>query len=57
MLKKAMQLSIMCDTLVQLKVYNPEDFSFLEYNSENAHIKGHVDKLSEDVHEFVGISN
>ena len=57
LLKKAMQLSIMCDTLVQVKVYNPDDFSLLEYNSEKAHIAGHEDKYTDDVHEYVGFSN
>ena len=57
LLKKAMQLAIMSDSVVQLKVFNPDDFSLLEYNSENAHIAGHVDKLTDDVHEFVGFSN
>lgn len=47
----------MCDSVVQLKVFSPDDFSLLEYNSENAHIAGHVDKLTDDVHEFVGFSN
>ena len=56
-LKKAMQLSILCGSVVQVKVFSPDDYSLLEYNSEQAHIAGHTDKLTDDVHEFVGLSN
>ena len=38
-------------------MFCPDDYSLLEYNSEQAHIAGHIDKLTDDVHEFVGLSN
>lgn len=37
LLRKAMELSLLTGTLIQLKIYKPGDFSLVEYFSTNEH--------------------
>lgn len=53
LLKKAMQLSIMSNTVVALSVYNTEDKSFLEYISNETNISDKTNEKKKDLHEYV----
>ena len=57
LLKKAMQLSIMSNTVVALSVYNTEDKSFLEYISNETNISDKTNENKKDLHEYVKVSN
>ena len=52
LLKKAIQLSKLTNAIVQLKVYQPEDQSLIEYYSHSEKDFANVQKNSEHVYEY-----
>ena len=52
LLKKAIQLSKLTDANIQLKVYNKEDDSLIEYFSHSETDFHNLDKSSENIYEY-----
>ena len=52
LLKKAIQLSKLTNAIVQLKVYQPEDQSLIEYYSHSESDFDDINKSSKKVYEF-----
>ena len=52
LLKKAIQLSKLTNAVVELKVYQEEDQSLIEYYSTSEHDFDKISKTSEQVYEF-----
>lgn len=57
LLKKAIQLSKLTNAIVQLKVYQEEDQSLIEYYSKNEKDFENISKTSEKVYEFSKFTN
>ena len=57
LLKKAMQLAALTDCHVELRVYNKEDSSLMDYFSSKRSINFNTDQDVSGLHEYVNFSN
>ena len=58
LIKKAMQLSILCDANVCLSIFNKNDFSMVQYSSDGRNFpEKDLIRFDEDIHEYVQLTN